>query len=279
MMTELLEQSARSMQPTHGQGPDRGPLRPLAGTRGRLQLRSTGLIGLALLSAMGVAAQQPARPSPVAVEKTAGDPRADAANPQAMMAIKLDPPNKKRGLPLMEAMSLRASTWEWADKNLLLQDLSDLLWAANGINRPDSKKRTAPSAVNAQDVDIYVFLKDGGYLYDAGQHTLNPVTAGDHRAAIDDMSPGEEPSALLILVSDISRFRVGTEDDKLQWAALDSGIVSQNISLFCAATGLGTRPRTDMNKAVIKSLLKLKPTQLPILNQAVGHPKQTPSTS
>jgi SagB-type dehydrogenase family enzyme len=222
---------------------------------------------------MGVAAQQPARPSPIAAEKTAGDPKPNAATPQKMKAIKLDPPNKKRGLPLMEAMSLRASTWEWAEKDLLVQDLSDLLWAANGINRPESKKRTAPSAVNAQDVDIYVFLKNGAYLYDAGQHTLNPVTGGDHRAAIDDLPPGEEPSALLILMSDISRFRVGNEEEKLQWAALDSGVVSQNISLFCAATGLGTRPRTDMNKALIKSLLKLKPTQLPILNQAVGHPK------
>jgi len=87
------------------------------------------------------------------------------AQVQDLKTIKLNEPNKKRGLPVMEALSLRASVREWSDKEVSLQDLSDLLWAANGINRPESKKRTAASAMNAQDVDIYVFMKDGAYLY------------------------------------------------------------------------------------------------------------------
>jgi nitroreductase len=222
---------------------------------------------------------------------------------QDLKTIKLLEPNKKRGLPVMEALSVRASVREWSDKELGLQDLSDLLWAANGINRPD-KKKTASSAMNAQDVDIYVFMKDGAYLYDAAAHALVPVLAGDHRSELMMMrpggpggpgTPGAKPQApppgakpeakpgpsgtpspdpiQLILVSDISRFRMGETPAKLEWAAIDTGIVSQNVSLFCAATGLGTRPRGSMDKAKIKELLKLSDTQYPLLNHPVGYLK------
>ncbi|MDH4197213.1 MAG: SagB/ThcOx family dehydrogenase [Candidatus Aminicenantes bacterium] len=223
---------------------------------------------------------------------------------QELKTIKLNEPNKKRGLPVMEALSVRASVRDWSEKDLSLQDLSDLLWAANGINRPD-KKRTASSAMNAQDVDIYVFMKDGAYLYDAAEHALMPAAAGDHRAEVTARprggpggppaakpgapppakpagppggGPGAPPSQApvqIFLVSDVARFRGGTEEQKLEWAAIDSGIVSQNISLFCAATGIGTRPRTGMNKDLIRSLLKLKDTQYPILNHPVGYLKVT----
>jgi SagB-type dehydrogenase family enzyme len=180
----------------------------------------------------------------------------------------------------MEALSVRASVREWSEKDLGERDLSDLLWAANGINRPD-KRRTASSAMNAQDVDIYVFRKDGVYLYDAANHTLEPVVAGDQRSRIG-MSPGgrqggppasSAPPVQLVLVSDISRFGAGTPELKLEWAAIDTGIVSQNISLFCAATGLGTRPRGSINKPRLKELLKLKDTQYPLLEHPVGYRK------
>src|SRR5665647_1372598 len=85
---------------------------------------------------------------------------------QELKPITLNPPDLKRGLPVMEAFSLRASSTEFSDKKLSLQDLSDLLFAANGINRKDVSKRTAPSAMNAQDVDIYVFMQEGVYFYD-----------------------------------------------------------------------------------------------------------------
>jgi nitroreductase len=233
-----------------------------------------------------------------------------SAWPQELQVIKLNEPNKKRGLPVMEAFSLRASVRDWSDKALSLQDLSDLLWAANGINRPDSKKRTAPSAMNAQDVDIYVFNKDGAYLYDFVNHALNPVAAGDFRAEIGSR-PGPPPGApgapgapggpppgapapkpgekvpgpgpaggpptlapvLLVLISDLSRFRGGTPELKVEWGALDAGIVSQNIALFCAGTGLVTRPRAGMNKEKLASLLKLTETQRAYLNHPVGYPK------
>jgi hypothetical protein len=220
---------------------------------------------------------------------------------QELKTIKLNEPNKKRGLPVMEALSVRASVRDWSDKELSLQDLSDLLWAANGINRPESGKRTASSAMNAQDIDIFVFMKNGAFLYDAGQNALNPVAGGDHLAEITmrpgggpggpppakpEATPGTVPGGgpggppspapiQLILVSDLSRFSRGTQESKLEWAAIDTGIVSQNISLFCAATGLATRPRAGMNKDLIRTLLKLKETQYPILNHPVGYPKGT----
>ena len=221
---------------------------------------------------------------------------------QDLKTVKLNPPDLKRGLPIMQALSMRASVRDWSPKELGLQDLSDLLWAANGINRPESKKRTAASAMNAQDVDIYVFNKDGVYLYDAAAHALTPVAAGDHRPDIAMMrggpgakppaKPGEKPEGAppakpeakpgappaappvqLVLVSDISRFRMGADEQKLGLAALDTGIVSQNIALFCAGTGLVTRPRASINKDKLKALLKLKDTQYPLLEHPVAYPK------
>jgi nitroreductase len=106
------------------------------------------------------------------------------AQAQESKTIKLPEPAKKGGLSIMETFSKRASSRSWADKDLSQQDLSNLLWAANGINRTEDKKRTAPSAMNVQDVDIYVFIKSGVYLYDAASHALNLVAAGDHRSEI-----------------------------------------------------------------------------------------------
>lgn len=234
---------------------------------------------------------------------------------QDLQTIKLNEPNKKRGLPLMEALSVKASVTEWSDRELSPQDLADLLWAANGVNRPESGKRTASSAMNAQDVDIYVFMKTGAYLYDAKEHALVQVAQGDLRSDVlarpagggpggPPVKPGEKPAekpqtgqppvkpqgpppgapaakagppqpasapVLLVLVSDVSRFRGGSPETKLEWGAIDTGIVSQNISLFCAATGLATRPRASMDRDKVRSLLKLKETQYPLLNHPVGY--------
>ena len=98
---------------------------------------------------------------------------------QELSVIKLNNPNTKRGLPVMEALLQRASVKEWSERKLNIQALSDLLWAANGINRPDESKRTAASALNAQDVDVYVLMEEGVYLYDAKLQQLTPVAKGD----------------------------------------------------------------------------------------------------
>jgi hypothetical protein len=187
---------------------------------------------------------------------------------QELKPISLLPPDKTRGVTIMKAFEARASVREWSSRNLSLQDISDLLWAANGINRSTEGKRTAPSAMNAQDVDIYLFNEEGIFLYDARGNKLKPVVAGDYRSL-----PGAtEAPVNLVLVSDISRFRAGSDSLKIGWANMDTGIVSQNISLFCAGTGLKTRPRASFPGAdKIRSLLKLNKTQYILLNHPVGY--------
>jgi nitroreductase len=189
---------------------------------------------------------------------------------QGLKPVKLLSPDKERGLPVMKALDVRASVREWSPKNLSLRDLSDLLWAANGINRPDEGKRTASSSTNAQDIDIYPLMKDGIYLYDAINHTLNPVATGDYR----DLPGFTDAPVNLVLISDISRYRYGDDIDRLGWSRINCGIVSQNISLFCAGTGIKTRPRASCPGAnKIRELLKLTPTQHILLNHPVGYAK------
>lgn len=214
---------------------------------------------------------------------------------EGSQAIKLNPPDLKRGLPLMEALAVRASVREFSGKDLSLQDLSDLLWAADGMSRPAENKSTAPSAMNSHDIRIYVFMKDGAYLYDSPRHELLPVLAGDFRsqlmaarpprpAAPAGATPPAPPAAAappppsmppvqIVLVSDGDRFTRGFPERKFEWGALDAGIVSQNISLFCAATGLKTVPRALLDKARIKELLKLTDAQTVFLNHPVGYAK------
>jgi nitroreductase len=205
---------------------------------------------------------------------------------QAPATIKLNAPDLERGLPFMETLSVKASAQTWSERELSLQDLSDLLWAANGINRPAEKKTTASSAQNAQDVDIYVFLKDGAYVYDVGNHALNRVASGDLRAEVTPppaprpAAPGAQPAArsaaplppvLLVLVSNTAKFRSGAPELRREWGAIDTGIVSQNISLFCAATGLKTRPRASMDRERVRALLRLEDAQVVFLNHPVGY--------
>jgi nitroreductase len=212
---------------------------------------------------------------------------------QEPSTMKLPEPVKKGGLTIMEAFSKRASERSWADKELSSQDLSNLLWAGNGINRPDIKKRTAPSAMNAQDVDIYVIMKSGAYLYDAFNHALNLVSEGDHRSEVamsmggpkpSDRTPATSsaaapvrpmPAASIILVSDLSKFRMGTDESKKEIGIIDSALVSENISVFCAGNGLTNVPRASINKDALKVLLKLKDTQYIVLENAVGYPTET----
>jgi len=192
--------------------------------------------------------------------------------------IKLNAPDLNRQtLSLMQTFNKRASCTNYSDRALALQDLSDLLWTANGFNRPEIKHRTVGSAMNSQDIDVYVFLPEGAYLYDATTSVLKPIAKGDFRAQAVTQQPAAgvpQPPVLLILISDISRFtRVQDEAVKLKYAAFDAGIVSQNISVFCAGAGLATRCRGAVNVPKLKEILKLKDTQVPLLDHPVGYVK------
>jgi SagB-type dehydrogenase family enzyme len=193
---------------------------------------------------------------------------------QDSKTIKLNPPDITRGLAVMKALSLRASATEFDTTSLKLQDISDLLWAANGINRPESGKRTAPSAMNAQDIDVYAFMKSGVYLYNAKKHCLDFIIDGDHRALVAGRQENFAKAPLIcLLVSDISRFQRGNDSSKLVIAAYDAGIVSENISIFCASVNLATRPRASMDQQKLREILKLKDSQHMLLNNPVGYKK------
>ena len=176
--------------------------------------------------------------------------------------IKLPKPNLNRTGAVMKALSERHSTREYAD----------LLWAANGINRKESGMRTAPSALNKQDVDVYVVLPEGSYLYDAKNHQLTLVAEGDHRGAVAGGQAFVKTAPVsLVLISDLSRFGDAKSARSQLMGAMDSGIVSQNISIFCSAANIATVPRASMDNEQLKKVLKLKDSQMPMMNHPVGY--------
>ena len=192
---------------------------------------------------------------------------------QDLKVIKLNTPDKTRGSTVMQAFNDRMSVREYAPESLRPQDLSDLLWAANGINRPDGR-RTAPSARNLQEVEMYVVFAEGVYWYDPKEHALNPVATGDYRKAV---AASQDFAALaplsILLVADMNKYGNLSEQSKLM-AAIDVGIVCQNINVACAGLGLVTIPRGTMDQETLKSVLKLTDMHLLLINNPVGYPKK-----
>jgi len=192
---------------------------------------------------------------------------------QELSVIKLNAPDKTRGSAVMKALNDRQSVREYAPESIRPQDLSDLLWAANGVNRPDGK-RTAPSCRNFQDVEVYVVLPEGAYWYDAKEHALNPVTAGDFRGAVAAGQDFAKTAPLsIVLVADMTKYGNMSESSKMM-AAIDVGIVCQNICVACAGLGLATVPRGSMDQATLKTALKLADNHLLLINNPVGYPKK-----
>ncbi|MDR1402103.1 MAG: SagB/ThcOx family dehydrogenase [Tannerellaceae bacterium] len=193
---------------------------------------------------------------------------------QDLTAIKLVPPAKTGGEGLLKAFNDRKSEREFAPGNLKWQDLSTLLWAANGMNRADGK-RTAPSAMNVQDVDVYVVMEEGVYFYDAGAHALQPVASGDYRDAVAGGQDFVKAAPVcLVLVSDLSRLSNPVNDGAKLMGAVDVGIVCQNINIACAGLGLATVPRASMDQEALKTVLKLTDHHLLLMNNPVGYPKK-----
>ena len=192
----------------------------------------------------------------------------------AESTIQLTEPDKTLDVSLMQALSDRKSRREFSDEQLSLEELSTLLWAANGINREDGR-RTAPSAVNAQDIDIYVCMASGAYLYDAKQSQLTRITTEDLRPAVAAQQQIEAP-IFLVLVADVSRYPEGLASQRQaveRLACMDAGYVSGNIGLYCSAAQLATVPRASMDKEALTKALNLKDTQILVLNNPVGYMK------
>jgi len=187
--------------------------------------------------------------------------------------IKLNDPDKTRGSAIMKALNDRQSIREYSLESLRPQDLSDLLWAANGVNRPDGR-RTAPTARNLQEVEMYVVFPEGAYWYNPKEHALIQVATGDYRRAVAE---GQDFAATapmsIVLVADMTKYGNMDEQSKLM-AAVDVGIVCQNINVACAGLGLATIPRGTMDKETLKTALKLTDTHLLLMNNPVGYPKK-----
>jgi len=190
---------------------------------------------------------------------------------EALEPIPLPPPQTQGGLPLMQALKQRQTTRELKPDKLPTQVLANLLWAGFGINRPENAHRTAPSAMNSQEVDIYVALADGLYVYEATASRLKPVLPGDYRARTSGQAFAKEAPIVLVYVADLPRLVKAKPDQRVFYAAVDTGFISQNIYLFCASEGLATVVYA-VDHAPLAATMKLKPDQKVILAQAVGYP-------
>ena len=192
---------------------------------------------------------------------------------QEAKPIQLPPPQTDIGKPLMQALKLRQTTRSFDSKPLPLQELSNLLWAADGINRPESGKRTAPSAMNWQEVDIYVTLPEAAYLYEPKTHSLTPVVAQDLRGATGRQSFVKDAPLNLVYVSDLAKMRNASDDDTKIWDGVAVGCIVQNVYLYCASQGLVTVVRGMVDRPPLAELLKLRPDQRVMITQTVGYPK------
>ena len=193
---------------------------------------------------------------------------------EELKSIQLPKPQLDGGKPLMQVLKERKSAREFNSEKLPLQVLSNLLWAASGVNRPESGRRTAPTAANWQEIDIYLAMAEGLYLYEAKSHLLKPVLAEDIRALTGRQSFVKDAPLNLIYVADFSRIGRGTNEEKDFFSAADTGFIAQNVYLFCASEGMATVVRANIDKPTLGKTMKLGPDQRIILSQTVGYPKK-----
>jgi SagB-type dehydrogenase family enzyme len=216
-----------------------------------MRMRTVAAIGASLILCTGLLAQA----------------FADELKPIQLPAPKLD-----TGKSLVQALTERKSQREFSSGALSQQVLSNLLWAAWGINRQDKDKRTAPSSFNRQELDVYVTTTDGAYRYDPKGNALVPVASGDIRALTGTQSYFKDAAINLVYVSDLSKMD-GEEAAKMYTTAADTGFIAQNVYLYCASEGLATVFRAGIDKPKLAEALKLKPDQRITFAQTVGFPK------
>jgi nitroreductase len=184
--------------------------------------------------------------------------------------IVLPAPHTSGGMPLMEALNKRQTSRDFSTKKLPEQVLSNLLWAAWGFNRPDLKKRTAPSSMNKQEIDVYVVIESGAYLYNAEKNQLEQVHNKDIRAKAGKQDFVAAAPVTLVFVADYSKMSTGDDQQKEVTSNTDAAFISQNVYLFCASENLATGVRAYVDKEELHTALQLKPEQKVTLAQSVG---------
>jgi nitroreductase len=196
---------------------------------------------------------------------------------QGLKPIALPTPQTSGGKPLMQVLKERKSVRDFGPEQISRQMLSNLLWAAWGVNREDGR-RTAPSASNRQEMDVYAIVAEGAYLYDAKGNALNPVAQTDMRKLAGTQAYAADAPVNLIYVADTAKLG-GDDAARLATANADTGFIAQNVYLFCASEGLGTVVRGSVNRADLGKAMNLRAEQRIILAQSVGYPKQSPSAA
>lgn len=186
----------------------------------------------------------------------------------------LPKPQMEGGKPLMQALKERASFRTFSIEKLPAQILSNLLWAACGINRPDIGKRTAPSARNWQEIDVYVATAEGLFLFIPKEHILKLILPEDMRALTGSQPFVKDVPVNLIYVADYSKTSQDTPADKDLYTAADAGFISQNVYLYCASEGLATVVRGLIDRDALAKKMGLRSDQKIILAQSVGYPKK-----
>jgi nitroreductase len=206
---------------------------------------------------------------------------ATGAAPQAQPSaqtngvIKLSEPDLNKGISIMQALKKRKTERNISDKKLTLQQLSELLWAADGVNRPDGK-RTSPAAMAKYAVDIYAVLPEGVYLYDVAKHELTPIVKGDFRKQSGMQDFVYIAPVNLVYVLNLKNWqnmsRPIPEQKRDRWINIELGCIAQNVHIYCASEGLGTVIRGMIDEKKFSEVIKVKPEQI-LLAQTVGHLK------
>jgi SagB-type dehydrogenase family enzyme len=201
-----------------------------------------------------------------------GQLKPQPAQGNAQSVLKLPPPQTGGGLPLMQALLKRQSQREFEPAPLVPQSISDLLWAAAGINRPGLGGRTAPSAMNAQEVDVYVALSEGLYRYDPHGHVLNLVSATDVRRVTGYQDFVDSAPMELIYVADHSRMKLVPVAQRESYASAAAGAMAQNVYLYCASAGLATVIRAWIDRQALSQAMGLEADHQILLAQTIGQP-------
>ena len=194
------------------------------------------------------------------------------AGAQDTGTIRLPQPETAGGMPLMQALKARHSTREFAGKALPPQLLANLLWAASGVNRPDTGQRTAPSARDWREIDVYVVTADGAYRYDPPTHTLGRVAVGDLRKLTGEQDFVATAPLNLVYVANLDRMGEAAAEDKALYSAADTGFMAQNVYLYCASARLAVVVRGLIEREALGAALRLGRHQRIILAQTVGYP-------
>ena len=192
---------------------------------------------------------------------------------QEAAAMELPPPRTDGGKPLIQALRLRRSIREYADKPLAAQVLSDLLWAAFGINRPATGDRTAPYWRHVMVIDVYAAMADGVWLYEPKRHALAPHLSTDIRAQTGTQDFVGTAPLNLIYVAHGERMQDISAEDRRLYASVDTGFIGQNVYLFCASEGLATVFRGAVDYETLAKTMKLGAGQFVTFAQTVGYPK------